>query len=87
MNKWKFLLNETIWVQCTKYSKTFIYKDHGNIITGNLNIVNSAPLGKSIAKGPEYQEPKQINLAYAHQHFEHMPGKVKKDINKLNYSI
>ena len=47
---------------CNKYDNSFIHNHYSHIITWNLNIVNNERLRQLIAKGPKYQEPKQISF-------------------------
>ena len=44
-----------------KYSN-FINRHHGNILTGDLRITENDKLRKIISTGPNYTEPKAINL-------------------------
>ena len=47
--------------QCACKNSSFINKDHGHIITGDLRLIENQSLRKIISKGPNYREPKTIN--------------------------
>ena len=47
---------------CDCSSSPFLDSDHGHIITGDLRIIENNHLRKLISKGPNYREPRPINL-------------------------
>ena len=47
---------------CTCSDSPFVDPDHGHILTGDLRILKNPHLRKLISKGPNYREPKNINL-------------------------
>ena len=46
---------------CDCQNSSFLNKDHGHILTGDLRIINNKHLRKLMSKGPNYREPKSIN--------------------------
>ena len=53
--------NNSVVCCCNDFDPSFTNKDHGHIITGDLNIINNNKLRKLISKGPKYREPALIN--------------------------
>ena len=49
---------------CTCASSQFTYNPAGDVITGDLNIVNNTSLQNVLWKSPKYSEPKSINWKY-----------------------
>jgi len=49
-------------VRCDCQNSEYINEHHGHIITGDLRIIRNKKLRKLICKGPNYREPKTINL-------------------------
>jgi len=48
-------------INCECHKSSFVNKDHGHIVTGDLRIIENKHLRKLISKGPNYREPKNIN--------------------------
>ena len=50
---------------CDQFDDSFINKDLGHIITGDLNIIDNPKLKNLIFKGPKYREPVEIDWGVA----------------------
>lgn len=47
---------------CDCHNSPFIDRDHNHIITGDLRLIENQHLRKLISKGPNYREPRTLNL-------------------------
>mgnify|MGYP001792462320 CR=1 FL=1 len=50
---------------CNCEGSSFVNKDHGHIVTGDLRIVQNGKLRKLLIKGPKYREPSTIDFLKA----------------------
>ena len=44
------------------YGHTFLNKERGHILTGNLKIIKNNKLRKLFSKGPKFREPQEIDF-------------------------
>ena len=61
---------------CTCHSSEFLDKDHGHVVTGDLNIIKNSDLKNLIRKGPNFREPRTIN-------WKDTEKSLKEDVSKF----
>ena len=59
-----FLRDESI-LPCNCHHSPFTDDNHGDIVTGDLNIIPNDKLRKLISKGPKYREPQTFSYSKA----------------------
>ena len=62
------LISNPELLPCHCSNSPYVDKDHGHILTGNLQLVKCNKLRKILTKGPKYREPKPVNFEKAKEH-------------------
>ena len=55
---------------CQCENSPYIDSNHGHIVTGDLRFVENSVLRKLLCKGPNYREPRPINLKYCRKKYQ-----------------